>query len=79
MKGRTKVYTVVKNGRVLLVDTNVTGLCNKLISIDPNAPHYNTLYLNLKSSDSYQFGDYLIQKFSADQSGEVSGAAASPK
>lgn len=76
MKGRTKVYTVVKDGRVLIVDTNLTGLCNRFAELTPNSPHYNTLYKNLNTSDSYQYGDYLIQKFSADQSGDVSGKSA---
>lgn len=49
-----------------MVDTTLKGLIDRLRSEEIVAPHYNTIYNNLKGDNPiYEYDGYLFQKLTA--------------
>ena len=67
MRAKTNIVTVVKDGKVLFVESNLKDFLKGFELMVDNAPHYNTLYNNLTKKGYYEKDGFYYQKFSAEQ------------
>lgn len=79
MRARTTIFTVTKNNKVLLVESNLKDFLKEFEKIEANAPHYNTLYKNFAKGTDYVKDEYCFQKFSAEQKIDTDFSSANPK
>lgn len=63
MRNNVTIFTVSKNGKVVLVGTNLSKLLSDFNTIEIDTPHYNTLYKNFTRTNEYIYKDYCFQKF----------------
>ena len=80
MKKGATFYTASKEGEVIMVDTTLKGLTDRLAEANLVAPHYNTIYNNLNNgSKKYIYEDFLFQKLTAGLNDEFIDSQANPK
>ena len=79
MRNNITIFTVSKENKVLLVESNLKDFLKEFEKIEANAPHYNTLYKNFAKEDIYIKGDYCFQKFSAEDKNDTVLTSANPK
>lgn len=80
MKKGATFYTASKDGQVVMVDTTLKGLLDRLKMDDLVAPHYNTIYTNLNAgAKMYTYEEYLFQKLTAGRNDDFIDSQANPK
>lgn len=79
MRAKTNIFTVSKENKVLLVDTNLVDFLKEFGKIEANAPHYNTLYKNFAKGNDYSKDGYNFQKFSSEQKADAGLSSENPK
>jgi hypothetical protein len=80
MKKGATFYTVSKDGQVVMVDTTLKGLLDRLKEYNLVAPHYNTIYTNLNvGAKMYTYEGFLFQKLTAGRNDDFIVSQANPK
>lgn len=79
MRARTTIFTVTKDNKVLLVESNLKDFLKEFEKIEANTPHYNTLYNNFAKGNDYSKDEYYFQKFSAEQKIDTDLSSENPK